>query len=166
MLRREHLIYECSFSFIQKKARCDEMAKRLSKKQENWLNFYFSVSQFNATDAARRAGYKNPTHSGHENLIKLDDEISKRMQLLKEKSGSNIDSQQDLMEFFSSIRRGNEKEKVVTNSGKVVNVSVSMKDRIKAAELLGRSYGMFTDKKEINGDLKIDIGIGDYDADN
>ena len=40
-----------------------------------------------------------------------------------------------------------------------------MKDRIKTAELLGRSYGMFTDKKEINGNVSIDIGMGDFDDD-
>ena len=40
-----------------------------------------------------------------------------------------------------------------------------MKDRIKTAELLGKSYGMFVDKKEVSGNLDIEIGMGEYDED-
>ena len=119
----------------------------------------------NATDAARRAGYKDPYKSGFENSKKLQNQVSQRMKELQEKSGASIMSQQELAEFFSNVTKGKETEKVVANTGKVVEIPVSMKDRIKTAELLGRSYGMFTDKKEINGNVSIDIGMGDYDED-
>lgn len=122
---------------------------KLTQKQQAFIDAYCSVSKMNATDAARRAGYKHPHVQGAQNLSKLSAEIAKRMEELKERSGSSIDSQQDLMEFFSAVRRGEETEKVVTNSGKVVELPVAMKDRIKAAELLGKSYGMFTDKHEV-----------------
>ena len=46
------------------------------------------------------------------------------------------------------------------------NVPVSAKDRIKAAELIGKRHGAWTDKKEISGNMNIDIGMGDYDEDN
>lgn len=85
------------------------------------------------------------------------------MQALQDKSGSDIMSQQELAKFFSNVTKGKETEKVVANTGKVVEVPVSMKDRIKTAELLGKSYGMFVDKKEINGNLEIDVGMGEYD---
>ena len=34
-------------------------------------------------------------------------------------------------------------------SGKVEELPVSVKDRIKAAELLGKAYAMFTDKRDV-----------------
>ena len=141
------------------------MNERLSKKQQAWLDFYCSVSKMNATDAARRAGYKDPYKSGFENSKKLQKQISQRMQELQKKSGASIMSQQELAEFFSNVTMGKATEKVVANTGKVVEVPVSMKDRIKTAELLGKSYGMFTDKKEITGGLEINVGVGDWDAD-
>lgn len=141
------------------------LTEKLSKKQQAWLDFYCSVSKMNATDAARRAGYKDPYKSGFENSKKLQNQISQRMRELKEKSGASIMSQQDLAEFFSRVTMGEETEKVVANTGKVVEIPVSMKDRIKTAELLGRSYGMFTDKKEVSGSLEIDVGVGEYDED-
>lgn len=141
------------------------MARKLTDKQKAFIDAYCSVSKFNATDAARRAGYKHPHQQGSETLAKLGDAISQRMQELKEKSGASIMSQQELAEFFSRVTKGRETEKVVANTGKVVEVPVSMKDRIKTAELLGKSYGMFVDKKEVSGDMSIDIGVGDYDGD-
>lgn len=141
------------------------MARKLTDKQKAFIDAYCSVSKFNATDAARRAGYKQPNKQGPETLVKLGDAISQRMQELKEKSGASIMSQQELAEFFSRVTKGQETEKVVANTGKVVEVPVSMKDRIKTAELLGKSYGMFVDKKEVSGNLDIDIGVGEYDDD-
>lgn len=138
---------------------------KLTNKQKAFIDAYCSVSKFNATDAARRAGYKHPHVQGAQNLSKLSTQITQRMQELKEKSGASIMSQQELAEFFTRVTQGKETEKVVANTGKVVEVPVSMKDRIKTAELLGKSYGMFVDKKEVSGDMSIDIGVGDYDVD-
>ena len=79
------------------------MSEKLSKKQQAWLDFYCSVSKMNATDAARRAGYKDPYKSGFENSKKLQQQISQRMKELQEKSGALIMSQQELAEFFSNV---------------------------------------------------------------
>lgn len=141
------------------------MTRKLTDKQKAFIDAYCSVSKFNATDAARRAGYKHPNQQGSETLAKLGAEVSQRMQELQEKSGASIMNQQELAEFFSNVTMGKETEKVVANTGKVVEVPVSMKDRIKTAELLGKSYGMFVDKKEVSGNLDIDIGVGEYDDD-
>ncbi|WP_288638846.1 terminase small subunit [uncultured Lentilactobacillus sp.] len=141
------------------------MTRKLTDKQKAFIDAYCSVSKYNATDAARRAGYKHPNKQGPETLVKLGDEVSLRMQELQKKSGASIMNQQELAEFFSNVTKGKETEKVVANTGKVVEVPVSMKDRIKTAELLGKSYGMFVDKKEVSGNLDIDIGVGEYDDD-
>ena len=72
----------------------------------------------------------------------------------------------EVMEYLTSVMRGEQTESVATSKGVYSNVEVSAKDRIKAAELIGKRNGAWTDKKELNGDLSIEIGMGDYDADN
>ncbi len=69
----------------------------------------------------------------------------------------------EVMEYLTSVMRGEQTESVATSKGVYSNVEVSAKDRIKAAELIGKRNGAWTDKKELTGDLKIDIGVGDYD---
>lgn len=69
----------------------------------------------------------------------------------------------EVMKYLTSIMRGEQTETVATSKGLFTGVEVSAKDRIKAAELIGKRNGAWTDKKEISGDLNIDIGMGDYD---
>lgn len=139
--------------------------KKLTNKQRAFIDAYCGASKFNATDAARRAGYKHPEVQGSQNLEKLSIEISKRMQHLKEKSGASIMSQQEVAQRLSKFANGSIKVQQLANNGKLVDAPVSPKDQLKALELLGKSYGMFVDKKEVSGDMSIDIGVGDYDDD-
>lgn len=137
--------------------------KKITNKQQTFIDAYCSVSKFNATDAARRAGYKHPNVQGTQNLVKLSDEIAQRMQELKEKSGASIMSQQEVAQRLSRFADGSIKVQQLANNGKLVDAPVSPKDQLKALELLGKSYGMFVDKKEVSGNLDIEIGMGDYD---
>lgn len=137
--------------------------KKLTNKQLAFIDAYCSVSKFNATDAARRAGYKHPNKQGPENLVKLGDEITERIEQLKEKSGASIMSQEEVAERLSRFADGSIKIQQLANNGRLVDAPVSPKDQLKALELLGKSYGMFVDKKEVSGDISIDIGMGDYD---
>ena len=139
--------------------------KKLTNKQRAFIDAYCGASKFNATNAARRAGYKHPEVQGSQNLEKLSVEISKRMQHLKEKSGASIMSQQEVAQRLSKFANGSIKVQQLANNGKLVDAPVSPKDQLKALELLGKSYGMFVDKKEVSGDMSIDIGVGDYDDD-
>ncbi|MGO3751201.1 MAG: terminase small subunit [Peptoniphilaceae bacterium] len=45
----------------------------------------------------------------------------------------------------------------IEEKGEVIKVPTQNKDAIKAAELLGKRYGMWTDKIDINEPIKIDI---------
>ena len=67
--------------------------------------------------------------------------------------------------FLTSVLRGKEKESVVVVSKwdgvRTVKKSVSAKERIKAAELLGKMYAMFTDNVDL-GDSKVVI-VDDID---
>ena len=63
------------------------------------------------------------------------------------------------MEHLTAVMRGEVKEEVVVVEGagegyseaKIIEKQIAERDRIKAAELLGKRYSMFTDKLDING---------------
>lgn len=141
------------------------ITRKLTDKQQAFLDAYCSVSKFNATDAARRAGYKHPNKQGPETLVKLGNEVAKRMQELQNNSGTSIMNQKEVAQRLSSFADGSLKVQQLANNGKLVDAPVSPKDQLKALELLGKSYGMFVDKKEVNGNLDIEIGMGEYDDD-
>lgn len=136
--------------------------KKLTAKQSAFIDAYLGEAKMNAAQAARIAGYKHPETQGAENLRKLRPYIDK---VMGERHTEAIATQKEIQEFFTSVVRGEVKEEVVSNSGKVLEVPASTKDRLKAAECMGRAYGMFTERKEISGTMDITIGVGDYDDD-
>ncbi len=135
----------------------------MTQKQRRFIDEY--IISGNATQAAIKAGYSKKTARkiGQENLTKPD------IKAAIEKRNAEIQSEKtadmtEVMEYLTSVMRGEQTESVATSKGVYSNVEVSAKDRIKAAELIGKRNGAWTDKKEINGDLSIEIGMGDYDA--
>ena len=73
------------------------------------MNFIKEIKQ-DATDAARRAGYKHPNKQGPDNLVKLGNQIGQRMEEMKRDS---IATQEELLQFMTAVTRGQETEKVV-----------------------------------------------------
>lgn len=139
------------------------MAK-LTDKQKTFIDAYLGEAKMNATQAARIAGYKQPHVQGAQNLAKLSDHIQQAMEA---KHDDAIMKQDEILEFFTSVARGEEKEQVMASNGKVQELPVSMKDRVKAAELMGKAYAMFTDKRDVKVELPTlidDIPRGDDDG--
>ena len=139
-----------------------EKKKKLTAKQSTFIDAYLGEAKMNAAQAARIAGYKHPETQGAENLRKLRPWIDK---VMNERHSNAIATQEEIQKFFTAVVRGEVKEEVVSNSGKILEVPASTKDRLKAAECMGRAYGMFTERKEISGAMDINIGVGDYDDD-
>lgn len=139
-----------------------EKKKKLTAKQSTFIDAYLGEAKMNAAQAARIAGYKHPETQGAENLRKLRPYID---EIMNKRHSNAIATQKEVQEFFTSVLRGEVKEEVVSNNGKILEVPASTKDRLKAAECMGRAYGMFTERKEISGNLNIEIGMGDYDED-
>lgn len=134
-------------------------------KQQRFVDEY--IISGNATQAAIKAGYsKRSAYSvGQENLRKpvIKAAIDKRNAEIESEKTADMT---EVMEYLTYVMRGEQTESVATAKGIYDNVPVSAKDRIKAAELIGKRHGAWTDKKEISGDMNIDIGMGDYDEDN
>lgn len=139
-----------------------EKKKKLTAKQSTFIDAYLGEAKMNAAQAARIAGYKHPETQGAENLRKLRPYID---EVMNKRHSNAIATQKEVQEFFTSVLRGEVKEEAVSNNGKILEVPASTKDRLKAAECMGRAYGMFTERKEISGTMDINIGVGDYDDD-
>ncbi|OAB25250.1 terminase [Paenibacillus macquariensis subsp. defensor] len=138
---------------------------RLTEKQKKFIDYYIETG--NAMESARRAGYKQPQVQGAQNLEKLRSFIDAK---LAEKDGARIAKQDEILEFLTSVLRGKVKEQFPLGMGmgeqELVKKELDGKDRIKAAELLGKRYAMWTDKQQIDGAMSVqiidDIG-GDLD---
>lgn len=101
---------------------------------------------------------------GTENLAKpiIKAELDRRNAEIQ--SAKTMDMQ-EVMERLAAMGRGETTEETVTNKGEVIETATRNSDKLKAMELIGKRFGAWTDKKEINGNLDIEIGIGDYDDD-
>lgn len=143
------------------------MAK-LTAKQRRFCNEY--LIDLNATQAAIRAGYseKNARNIASENLAKpnIKAYIDERM---AEKESQLIATQDEVLKYLTSVLRGESQstEIVVEGTGdgcseaRTLKKEPSEKDRLRAAELLGKRYGIYTDKVEADVDMELNINI-DY----
>lgn len=130
---------------------------KLTEKQKRFCDYYIETG--NATEAARKAGYKgkNLDVIGSQNLVKLRKFIDEK---LKQKESERIASQDEVLEFLTRVMRGQEVEEVVgfTEYGAVKEKKApSTRDRVKAAELLGKRYALFTEKVNVEGNMGVAI---------
>jgi phage terminase small subunit len=118
----------------------------------------------NATQAAIRAGYSPKTAKsiGQENLTKPDLKayIDEQLELLHNQKTADA---QEVLEYLTAVMRGEHTEQTLQLVGegvqKIADIDVSAKERIKAAELIGKRYGMFKDN--VNVDLEPVVIVND-----
>lgn len=75
----------------------------------------------------------------------------------------------EVMEYLTAVLRGESRSEEIVVEGlgdglskaKTMEKAPSEKDRLKAAELLGKRYSLFTDKVEMEADVELNIAI-DY----
>lgn len=140
------------------------MAK-LTLKQKKFADEY--IISGNATIAAIKAGYSEKTagQTGAENLKKpyIKSYIEER---LAELNSEKIADQEEILQYLTSVMRGEHREETLIGMGQgfqeTTYMDVGAKDRIKAAELLGKRYSMWTDKQELT-QRTIEITVGDWD---
>lgn len=116
----------------------------------------------NATEAAIKAGYSRKTakQTGSENLAKPNLRAYIDEQLAKIHSAKIADAE-EVMKYLTSVMRGEHTEQVLKLVGEgvqtVTDIDVSAKERLKAAELIGKRYGLFTDKVGLEGAVPVII---------
>lgn len=64
------------------------------------------------------------------------------------------------MQYLTSVMRGSQKEQTLIGLGEgaqgLTDIDVGAKERLKAAELLGKRHALFTDKQEISATVRTD----------
>ncbi len=142
----------------------------MTEKQKRFCLEY--IKNPNATQAAIKAGYnsKSARSIGSENLTKPD--IQKYIQEALDKlEKEKIADANEVIKYLTSVLRGeSDSEEIVVEGigdgySKARNIikKPGEKDKLKAAELLGKSYGIFTDKVDLDADMDLNIRI-DYDV--
>ena len=80
--------------------------------------------------------------------------IDERLKKLEEEA---IADQTEVLKYLTRVLRDEEKEEVLVNVGnfeqEIQSMKVSTKDKIKAAELLGKRYGSWIEKQEVDINL-------------
>lgn len=134
------------------------MAK-LTDKQKRFIHEYIICA--NGSEAARRAGYSKRTANrmASENLAKphIKAEIDR---LLQEKEDALIARADEVLKYLTAVMRGEEVEEIVgfTETGaERVEKLPYVKDRVKAAELLGKRYALFSDNVNLAGEVGVKI---------
>lgn len=130
--------------------------EKLSIKQKRFADEY--IINGNATQSAIKAGYsKKYAATNTDKLLKntnIKNYIDERLKELEDKA---IAKQEEVLQYLTSVMRGEHEEEVLYGVGEGVqstrHVEVGAKDRIKAAELLGKRYGTWTDKVDANINL-------------
>lgn len=131
--------------------------KKLTAKQQRFCDEY--LIDLNATQAAIRAGYSKKTAKqiGQQNLTKLDlkEYIEKRM---AEKEAALVADQDEVLKYLTSVLRGESQSEEIVVEGigdgcseaRTMQKAPSEKDRLKAAELLGKRYSLFRDNVKLD----------------
>ena len=99
--------------------------------------------------------------------VKVKNYIEQR---LAEMSSAKIASAEEVIKYLTSVMRGESASEIVVvtgdgdgfSSAERVTKSPDEKERLKAAELLGKRYGLFTDKVNVEGNTKVVI-VDDLD---
>ena len=129
--------------------------KPLSLKQRMFIEAYVGVSAGNATDAARRAGYRGNDKTleavGRENLAKprIAEAVSIRVDAALESMSAD--------EVIAEIASVAKSEWSLFSSaeydrdGNLINVTLRLGDKLRALELLGKYHKLFTEEIEHTG---------------
>ena len=145
---------------------------KLTAKQKRFCDEYLIC--LNASEAAIKAGYSKKTAKqiGQENLTKPD--LKKYIQQrMDDKEKELIADQDEVLKYLTSVLRGESQSEEIVVEGigdgcseaRTMQKAPSEKDRLKAAELLGKRYALFTDKVEQAVDMELNITVDYGDAD-
>lgn len=136
---------------------------KLNDRQKAFADYY--IESLNAFESAIRAGYsENYAKSRSYELLEnvgIKNYIEERM---KEIESDRIAKAEEVLVFLSASLRGEVLEEVVSTESVegmvkpvILKKQISAKDRIKAAELLGKRYALFTEKVDLEGNVGVTI---------
>jgi phage terminase small subunit len=138
---------------------------KLTEKQKRFADYYIETG--NITDAYQRAyGTSYDVSRKNGGRLMANEGVKAYIaQKMAEKDNNRIASQDEVLQLLTQFARGEIQEEQVVAYRKhyeIVTRQVAPRDRIKAAELLGKRYALFTDKLNHSGEVGIHVEV-DYD---
>lgn len=146
------------------------MAK-LTLRQKRFADEY--LVDTNATQAAIRAGYSEKTaYSQGQRLLKNVELQTYIEEQLEKMHNEKIADASEVMIYLTSVLRGESESEIVViegdgdgySSARKIDKAPDERERLKAAELIGKRYGIFTDKLNVEGSVPVVI-VDDLDED-
>lgn len=134
----------------------------MTEKQKRFCEEY--LIDLNATQAALRAGYSEKTaYSIGQRLLKKVEVQNYIADLGEAAKNARTADAAEVMEYLTAVLRGESKASVVVVEGigdgcstaRMVDKPPDEKERLKAAELLGKRFGLFTDKVDVTAPVTI-----------
>lgn len=126
----------------------EELAQKLTKKERIFADEY--VKTTNGTQSAITAGYSEKTASVTASKMLRKPKVRQYIDaIMDERSKDTIATADEVLQYLSRVMNGEEKD--------AFGLDVSVADRTKAAELLGKRHMLFTDKVKLDAEIEIDI---------
>lgn len=123
-------------------------ASKLTEKERIFADEYIKTT--NATQSAIKAGYAENSASVTGSKMLRKPKVRQYIDaVMSERSKNTIATADEVLEYLTRVMVGEEKD--------AFGLDVSVADRTKAAELLGKRHMLFTDKVKLDAEIEIDI---------
>lgn len=123
-------------------------ASKLTEKERIFADEYIKTT--NATQSAITAGYAENSASVTGSKMLRKPKVRQYIDaVMNERSKDTIATADEVLEYLTRVVRGEEKD--------AFGLDVSVADKTKAAELLGKRHMLFTEKVKLDAEIEIDI---------
>lgn len=141
----------------------------MTEKQKLFCEEYLKDKELNATQAYLRV-YKNVKSDSVASVMasklmakaEIKECIQERLDMIHDQNTADA---KEVMEYLTSVMRGKSMSEVlkldVDGGQSIIEKHPEEKDRLKAAELLGKRFGLFKDGVSLDGDMSLNITM-DY----
>ena len=138
----------------------------LNEKQQRFADEY--LIDLNATQAAIRAGYSEKTARVQGSRLLLNADIKSYIEeRMASQEEDTIASADEVMRYLTSVIRGQSRSHVLARNDLgaeyILEKPPDEKERLKAAELMGKRHQLFTDKVKVDGNVPVMI-VDDLDG--
>lgn len=130
---------------------------KMTLKQQRFADEYIITG--NATQSAIKAGYSSKYANTNANKLLQNTTIKNYIDVrLSKLESEKIATQEEVLQYLTSVMRGEKTEPLLVLDGegtqKVIQAVPNVQSRTRAAELLGKRYGTFTDRVDINAQIE------------
>ncbi|TYS91908.1 terminase small subunit [Rossellomorea aquimaris] len=139
----------------------------MDERQKRFADYYIELGVIE--QAAIKAGYSERYARGNAHKLVANVSIKKYIEeQMARKDAERIASQDEVLSFLTQVLRGEVTEQVpitMKDYWEMADKEPSLKDRTKAAELIGKRYALFTDKQQLEANVGVTFvdDIGDED---